>query len=291
MAEGYFARGTSVLRRVQGERAVGLMYGQRALLVGALDARNFVGTMTHSRYRDQPFKRLAATGKMFETIFFGSREEADRVLAVVHRMHGEVEGEIGADSGGYEPGTAYSALDPELMLWTIAVAADSAAVFYELLVRRMGDDELDAFWDDWVRFGELFGMPREVAPEGWAEFRRWYEGRLVGPGIGLTAEAMTVGRGVAFHIPRPPIEAAAMEVHNLLMLGSLPDLVREHYRLGWSLRQELAYRAAARALRASRPLSPRSLARGGNAGSFDRVARAEARLIADGRPPIALRAA
>jgi len=287
MDEGYFPRGESVLRRVQGERSVGLMYGQRALLIGALDARNYVGTQNHTRYRDQPFKRLVATAKMFETVFFGTRAEADRVLAVVGRMHGEVEGELGADAGGFTPGTPYSAFDPELMLWTVAVAADSSARFYELLVREMEPAELDAFWRDWIRFAELFGMPREAAPADWAGFREWFDGRIAGEEMGLTEDARLVGRGVAFRIPVPRIEAPAMEVHNLLLLGSLPPRVRELYGLPWDIGREVAFRAATRAIRASRPLSPRSLARGRNAARFDRVARLESERIRAGRPPIA----
>ncbi len=262
------------------------MYGQRALLIGALDARNFVGTANHTRFRDRHFKRLSATAKMFETIFFGTRAEADRVLAVVARMHGEVHGELGEDSGAYPPGTPYSALDPELMLWTIAVAADSSARFYELLVRGLRPGELDSFWFDWVRFGELFGMPREVAPHGWGEFREWFDGRLASDEMQLTAEARTVGRGVAFHIPAPRIEAPAMEAHNLILLGSLPPRVREFYGLPWDFAREAAFTAATRTLRLSRPLSPRSLRRGRNGRHFDRVARIEGELIASGRPPI-----
>ena len=34
---GYFPAGESMLRRVHGERAVGLLYGQRALLMQATD--------------------------------------------------------------------------------------------------------------------------------------------------------------------------------------------------------------------------------------------------------------
>jgi uncharacterized protein (DUF2236 family) len=288
MDEGYFPRGRSVLRRVQGERSVGLMYGQRALLVGALDARNYVGTAEHSRYRDRPFKRLAATGKMFEAVFFGTRAEADRVLAAVASLHGPVEGELGADGGGYPAGTRYSAFDPELMLWTIAVAAESAATFYELLVRRMSEGELDDFWADWVRFGELFGMDRAVAPEGWRAFRDWYDGRLASDEMGLTDEARHVGRGVAFRIPVPRIESPVLEVHNLVLLGSLQPRVRELYGLPWDPAREIAFRAATRAIRTSRPLSPRSLARGRNGGRFDRVARTEAKRIEQGRPPIPL---
>jgi uncharacterized protein (DUF2236 family) len=288
MDEGYFPRGRSVLRRVQGERSVGLMYGQRALLIGALDARNYVGTAEHSRYRDRPFKRLAATGKMFEAVFFGTRAEADRVLEVVAKLHAPVEGALGDEAGGYAPGTRYSAFDPELMLWTIAVAAESAATFYELLVRRLSEGELDDFWADWVRFGELFGMDPAVAPRSWRGFREWYDGRLASAEMGLTEEARHVGRGVAFRIPVPRIEAPVMEVHNLVLLGSLQPRVRELYGLPWDPARELAFRAATRAIRASRPISPRSLARGRNGEQFDRVARTEARRIEAGRPPIPL---
>lgn len=286
MDEGYFPRGRSVLRRVQGERSVGLMYGQRALLIGALDARNYVGTSLHSRYRDRPFKRLSATAKMFETVFFGSRAEANRVLAAVRGMHAGVEGRLPEDGGGYPSGTPYSAHDPELMLWTIAVAADSAARFYELLVRPLVEAERDAFWADWVRFGELFGMPGEVAPQSWSDFRAWFDRRLESDEMGLTAEARYVGRSVAFRIPVPRLESPALELHNLILLGSLPPPVRELYDLPWDRGREAVFRASTRALRASRPLSPRMLARGRNGGRFDRVAKTEAARISAGRPPI-----
>jgi uncharacterized protein (DUF2236 family) len=286
--DGYFPRGRSVLRRVQGERSVGLLYGQRALIIGALDPRNYVGTATHSRYRDLPFKRLAATGKMFETVFFGTRTEADRVLAVVRRMHGPVEGELDEDVGAFPAGTPYRAFDPELMLWTIAVAADSGCWFYEHLVRPMSADERDRLWAEWVRFGELFGMPQEVAPVGWDGFRTWFDGRLASAEMHLSDEARTTGFGVAFRIPFGAAGFFARDVHNLIMLGSLPPVVRAHYGLGWSRAQRLAFEAACRGLRASRPLSPRRLARGRNGAQYDDVARAEGRLAAAGRPPIAL---
>ena len=288
MDDGYFPRGTSMLRRVQGERSVGLMYGQRALLIGALDARNYVGTALHSRYRDRPFKRLSATAKMFETVFFGTRKEVDKVLAVVDDLHRPVEGRLPTDGGAYPAGTPYSAHDPELMLWTIAVAAESSAHFYELLIRPLGHGERDRFWRDWVRFGELFGMPREVAPPSWAEFREWFDGRLESDEMGLTDEARHVGRGVAFRIPVPRLESPLMEFHNLVLIGTLPARVRDLYGLPWDSRRELAFRAVTRAARTSRPLSPRVIARGRNASRFDRTARIEADRIEAGRPPIPL---
>ena len=66
---------------VHGERSVGLLYGQRALLVGALEPLTYTGTMLSTRAADKPFKRLARTAKIQEQIFLGTRAEADQALA------------------------------------------------------------------------------------------------------------------------------------------------------------------------------------------------------------------
>src|SRR5438477_11166735 len=91
---GYFPRGRSMLRHVHEEHAVGLLYGQRALCIGALMPLNYVGTSEHSYAKLTPFRRLAHTGNAFEKIYFGSRLEADRVLAYVSKLHAGVKGEL-----------------------------------------------------------------------------------------------------------------------------------------------------------------------------------------------------
>jgi len=280
---GYFPPG-SVLRKVHRERAVGLLYGQRALAIGALDPRNFVGTRLHTRAADRPFHRLAATGKMFEEIFFGSKTDADRVLAAVHAMHERVKGELPEDAGEMPAGTPYSALDSELMLWTIAPAADSAVYFYELLVRELSASERDSFWADYVRFGELFGMSASVAPASWRELREYVAGKINGPLAHLTDEARFVGHAVMMEIPHARSRWPAMRVHNVVMKGSLPERVRELYGLRWTPADAVAFRGAVAAARAARPITPRSVLRGRCRAHFDDVAAAERRRIASGRP-------
>ena len=279
---GYFPPG-SVLRRIHGERIVGLMYGQRALALGALDPRNFVGTRTHTRYAERPFHRLATTGKMFEEIFFGTKADADRVLAAVHRMHATVKGELPEDTGPMPAGTPYSAFQPELMLWTIAPAADSAVYFYELFVRELSEAERDAFWAEYVRFGELFGMPASVAPGSWAEFREYVAGKISGPDAHLTDEARFTGSAVMFEIPTARSRWPAMRVHNVVMKASLPERAREHYRLRFTAADAAAARAAVATARAMRPLTPRSVLRGRCTKYFDDVDAAERRMLARGK--------
>jgi len=281
---GYFPRGTSVLRRVHEEHLVGLLYGQRALCIGALMPLNYVGTSEHSYAKLTPFRRLAHTGHAFEKIYFGSQAEADKVLGYVHKLHEKVVGTLGEDVGVTPKGSPYSALDPELMLWTVAVIADSAQYFYELLVRDLSRAERQALWQDYLRFGELFGMPREAAPQTHDEFRAWYEAKLASDEMCLTDEARYIGYATAFEIPLPRLHQPGKRVHDLLMLGSLPARVRELYGIPYSGAQEAAFRTTATAVRTARRLTPSPLARGWNTRSFDLVARTERRRIDHGKP-------
>jgi uncharacterized protein (DUF2236 family) len=283
-SDGYFPRGSSMLRTIQEERLVGLFFGQRALCVGALAPLNYVGTSTHSAAKLTPFKRLAHTGRAFEAVFFGSRAEADKVLAYVAKLHEKVEGTLPEDAGVTPAGTPYSAFDPDEMLWTVAVMADSAQCFYELFVRPLTDRQREAFWQDYLTFGELFGMPREACPGNYIEFRSWWRERLAGEQMFLTDEARYMGRATAFEIPLPRHRQPGKRVHDAVMLGSLPPRVRELYGMPYGPRQRLAFAAAVRAIRTARSLTPSALARGSCIPHYELVARTERRRIERGEP-------
>src|SRR4051794_41778431 len=69
---GYFPAGESILRRVHEERAVGLLYGQRALLMQATHPVAFTGLVGETGGLDAPFKRLARTAQIMGAVYFGS---------------------------------------------------------------------------------------------------------------------------------------------------------------------------------------------------------------------------
>jgi uncharacterized protein (DUF2236 family) len=285
MDDGYFPRGHSMLRTVHEEKAVGLMYGQRALCVGAVKPLNYVGTTEHTRNKSTPFKRIAHTGGMFEAVFFGTRAEADRVLAMVDTMHDRVVGELPFDAGPHYPaGTPYSALDPELMLWTVAVIADSATWFYDRLVRPLTGEEREALWQDYLRFAELFKMPLSAAPPTYREFREWYELQLAGSDLHLTDEARFMGYASAFEIPMPSTRLLAKRMHDLVMLGSLPERIRELYGLRYTAAHATACAAVLTGGRLARLLAPRSLTHGSCIPEFEMVAATERHRIERGEP-------
>jgi uncharacterized protein (DUF2236 family) len=102
-------------RWVHDRCTVGLFYAQRAFCIGVSNPLVFVATAIRSTITQMPFERFARTAKTFETIFFGGRLEADRVLADVEAKHKAATGVLPMDIGLYPAGTPYSALSPELM--------------------------------------------------------------------------------------------------------------------------------------------------------------------------------
>jgi uncharacterized protein (DUF2236 family) len=77
-----------------------------------------------------------------------------------------------------------------------------------------------------------------------------------------------------------------MRVSNLILMGSLPERIRELYGFSWGSAQAAAYQALAASSRRSRRLVPQLLRRGGNDVIFDTVARTEARRLAAGKPTL-----
>ena len=273
-----------MLRRVHDERLVGLFYGQRALCIGALMPLNYVGTSEHSSAKMTPFRRLVHTGNAFEKIYFGSRQEADRVLGYVAKLHDRVRGVLPQDAGVTPAGTPYSAYDPALMLWTVAVIADSAQRFFELFVRPLSATEREALWQDYRCFAVLFGMPLSDAPGSYPEFREYWSAQLGSEELYLTDEARYLGYATAFEIPLPAWHQPGKRIHDLLMLGSLPPRARELYGLPFTAAHEAAFGAAVALVRASRRATPGFLAQGWNTRSFNMVAQTERARIERGAP-------
>jgi uncharacterized protein (DUF2236 family) len=278
-----------MLRQVHEQRAVGLFFGQRALCIGALKPLNYVGTSLHTKERLRPFRRLVRTANFFETIFFGTKAEADVVLNAVQKMHARVNGDLPEDAGPWPAGSHYDAFDPELMWWTVAVIEDSAIFFYELFVGELTDDELEALHQDYVKFAELFGMPRSAAPATYREFREWFDAELHSDRVWLTDEARYVGAFTAFEIPLPSHLQLSKKVHDMIMMGSIPPVVREHYGFEWSPARERAFRAAVALSKLPRPLMPEFLRVGYNTRFFATVQATEARRIRRGKPTPQLR--
>jgi uncharacterized protein (DUF2236 family) len=279
MSDGYFPSGSSVLRMVHGERAVGRLYGQRSLLLQATHPLAFAGLNANTRGYSAPFRRLVHTAKTMEVVFFGSRADADRETARVRELHSRVRGEIDRPAGSWPAGSEYAADAPELLLWILACLADSAESTYERLVRPLEPALRERFWQDYLLVGELFGLARGDAPATHAEYRGYMRERLASDDLHVLPEAREIARQVAFELPLPARRRWALPAINLLVVGLLPPRVRELYGLRWSPAHEAACAALAASHRTARPMLPRPLARGATGPEYELVARVEAQRL------------
>lgn len=264
-----------MLRRVHGTRAVGMLYGQRALLMQATHPLAFAGLMANTKGLDAPFRRLAHTATVMEHVFLGTRAEADRETARVRAMHARVKGALEQPAGRYPAGSRYAADDPEFLLWILACLADSSLAVYEHLMRRLDRGELERFWADYVLLGELFGLERVDAPTDYAEFRAYMDERLGSADLHVVEQALEIGRKVAFELPLPAYRTPALRVVNFLVVGMLPARVRELYGIGWDPARQVAFDALCGSLRMSARVTPATLRRGPSAAEYDVVARTE----------------
>lgn len=279
--DGYFPPG-SLLRHVQAHRAVGQTYGQRALIMGATHPVPYVGTSSSTNAKERPFMRLASTAEAFESIFFGDRAEADRTLEIVRHMHTRVNGVLPQDEGEFAAGTPYDAFDPELMLWTMGMLADSSRVAFETLVRPLAPSEREELWQEWIRFGELFGMPRSVAPRTAAGFDDWLADHLASTRFHVTQEALVVGRAIATDMPVPfPMSVGTLGT-NLVVVGMLPARVREAFGFRWSAAHRALFAAITAGVRTSQRVVPARVRLGRNTGLFRLVSDTERKIIARG---------
>jgi uncharacterized protein (DUF2236 family) len=163
------------------------------------------------------------------------------------------------------------------MLWTLAVIADAGRAMYETMARPLSAAEREDLWQDYARFGELFGLPRDAVPATYLDFKDWWEGKLASPDLHATGHALEMAPLVAFRQPVPLPARLNLETQNLIIKGTLPPRVREIFGIRWTAAHERAFRSVTAAHRSARRAMPRQLRRGRNDYFFDVVTQREKR--------------
>jgi len=256
--DSYF-HDSSMLRRIHREMAVAFS-GPRALLMQATHPVAFEGFFAHTGALDEPYKRLARTAQVLDTIGFGSREDADRATRRVRAMHRQVRGELAQPAGRFPAGTPYAADDPVLLLWVLATLVDSALVVYERYVASLSHAQREAYWQDYRVIGALFGLKDAEMPATIDDFDAYMHDMLNGGDLFVTESARELAIGI---VMRPPValhRRPVLELVNFVTVGLLPAQLRRQYRLSWDPVRALALRGGAEyAKRVLVPLTPSRL--------------------------------
>jgi uncharacterized protein (DUF2236 family) len=212
----------SIIRRINDEPAIMLGAG-RALLLQLAHPNVAAGVDEHSDFQRNPFKRLQGTLEAVYTMVYGPADLADGVGRRVQWIH------------GFVSSPAYRADDPANLLWVHATLLDTALGCYERLVRRLGDDEVDAYYEDMTVVAERFGCPRSQQPAGYPDFRAYFDEQV------RTIEVTDVGRRLArdviepdlplnLHVPLSPL----LRTQRLVTIGTLPAPIRDQFGFEWT---------------------------------------------------------
>ena len=130
-----------------------LIGGLRALLVQGLEPRAMAAVDQHSAFREDPWGRLERTTKFVLATTYGDTAAAEAAAALVRRVHTHIH--------GVDPvtGRAYSANDPDLLLWIHAVEVESFLLVYRTYAGRITARKATGTSARWRGVAEMVELP------------------------------------------------------------------------------------------------------------------------------------
>jgi len=247
-AAGLFGPG-SVSWRIDRELIV-LAGGSCALLMQAAHPSVAAGVAQHSDYATDPFGRLLRTLTSSFSVVFGTVTDANATIRRVNAIHARVRGER-AD------GAAYSALDPEALLWVHATLVDTALRVYDRFVAPLSADEAQRYHAESARVAVALGVPAETIPARIDELRAWMDAMVASGTVRVTPEARAIARTVLYPTRFPP--RLAWDATHLVSIATLRPDLRRQYGIAWSSARERGIERMAAATRAVLPWVPSPL--------------------------------
>ena len=244
---GLFGPG-SISWRVNREAVLFAGGGRAALLQLAHPAVSHA-IEQHSPTKSDPQGRFVRTFTQVYAMLFGDLESTLEAARTVHKIHARIRGDITEEGGTYILGDRYQANDRKALLWVFATLVDTTLKTYSLLVRPLSPGERARYYDESKRFGQLFGIPPELFPADYKQFRQYFKDTVSSGTLHVTAYARDLAR---FLLASPsPWFAPAMGGYRVLTAGLLPPELREPYGFVQGPARRAAFWLEVRGLRAA----------------------------------------
>jgi uncharacterized protein (DUF2236 family) len=255
-----------ISRRINAERLM-ILGWSRAILLQLSHPLIAAGVAEHSTFRGGPIAaaaRLHHTVRAMLALTFGSDAAREESLERIRAIHRRVNGHLPVAAGRYEAGTAYSAEDPDLLLWVHATLLDSIPLVYEKVVGPLTMAERDAYCVEAAGVAEALGARTADVPRTWAALSQYRDQMYASDNLFVGAQA----RELASAVLMPPMAILVGPLawtNRLLTAGLLPPRFRDEYGFAWSDRHGQRFSTIVRMLRIARRGAPRYLAHGPDA--------------------------
>jgi uncharacterized protein (DUF2236 family) len=164
---------------INGDIASVVLGGMGAIVMEILHPSVMAGVQDQSSYQEDPQRRGRTTFGYVITTTFGNTQAATRLINVVKRMHGKV-------NGVRPDGVPYRALDPELIGWVHTCIPWAVMTAYERYNRPLSEDEKDAYLREQAVIGRMGGAGE--IPETAADLRDYVE--AMRPKLGVNQQTL-----------------------------------------------------------------------------------------------------
>jgi len=222
--------------------------GSCALLMQAAHPSVAAGVAEHSTYATDPVGRLLRTLTSSYDVIFGSRSTADGAIRRVNAIHASVRGRLPGS------GEAYSASDPEALLWVHATLVDTALRVYGRFVAPLSAANEQAYHRECARVAELLGVPSGDIPSTIDELRTWMASMIGSGRVRVTPTAREIASTVLY--PTRLFPRVAWDAAHLISLATLPVTLRQQYGIGWSAARQRGVERMASGVRGVLPVVP-----------------------------------
>jgi uncharacterized protein (DUF2236 family) len=234
----------------------------RAILLQLAHPLVAAGVADHSTFRagaTTRYVRLHSTIQAMLALTFGTAEARRAATDHINAIHDRVHGTLAQAAGRFPAGTAYSARDPELLIWVDATLRDSLPLAYERFVGPLTPMEHDRYCAEGEEVTTALRIPAGSRPRSRAALTSYMASMFADGSIAVSSAA----RELAHEVVAPPYGRLlwpAGRVNRLATIGLLPPVIREAYGFAWTGRDEESLARWASRIRRARRWCPAALA-------------------------------
>ncbi|WP_306059912.1 oxygenase MpaB family protein [Natronococcus wangiae] len=247
---GFFGPG-SAMWTISRERVL-LASGVSTVLLQVAHPLVAAGVAEHSDFEASPSNRFRSTFDLVHAVIFGDVKTAVKAALEIRTRHERITGILDSAVGPFSAKTRYAASDPDLLLWVHATLIEQALTAFETYIAPLPATTQAAYYQECKVFGQLLGIPTEQYPETLAGFFEYYD-RMLETELAVGAHGRDLYRTLASQW------RAFEPLYTILAAGTLPDPVRDEFRLLWTPRRQRAFDAGATFSRAVVPSLPSRL--------------------------------
>lgn len=234
----------------------------RAILLQLAHPLIAAGVYEHSSFRSTP---LAAVTRLRETVHamlsltFGNDAQRDATLEGIRRIHRRVNGELPETVGIYPRGTAYSAEQPELLLWVHTTLLESILLVHDIVKPPLTVAERDAYCADAAPIAVALGVRESEVPVRWVDIQQHLDTTYASGAIAVGSQGRELSDAL-LGAPALRLLPFAGVIHRTITVGLLPPHVRDRYGLAWQSVDQRRFERLLPRLRTVRRWTPAPLA-------------------------------